>query len=140
MTSINNLCDEIIQTDLLIVGSEGAGAHAAIEAIKSGIDILIVTKGKMSKCGASQMAGADFNVDGQSAKSLGFEGMGCIHPRQIQVVHEAFSPTESEIVKAQKIIVAFEERKIVERCLTKDRDFERLVTLLILISDVKKVE
>ncbi len=74
MTSINDLCDEIIQTDLLIVGSEGAGAHAAIEAIKSGIDILIVTKGKMSKCGASQMAGADFNVDGQSAKSLGFEG------------------------------------------------------------------
>jgi len=67
-------CDRILTTDLLIVGSEGAGGHAAIEASKSGIDILIVTKGKIGQCGASQMAGVDFNVDGRSAKDLGFEG------------------------------------------------------------------
>lgn len=43
------------------------------------------------------------------AKSLGFEGKGCIHPRQVKVVHEAFSPTESEIEKAKVIVNAFEE-------------------------------
>ncbi len=43
------------------------------------------------------------------AKSLGFEGKGCIHPRQIQVVHEAFAPTQEEIEKAKKIVLAFEE-------------------------------
>jgi len=43
------------------------------------------------------------------AKSLGFEGKGCIHPRQIKVVHEAFAPTEDEIEKAKKIVLAFEE-------------------------------
>jgi citrate lyase subunit beta / citryl-CoA lyase len=43
------------------------------------------------------------------AKSLGFEGKGCIHPRQIQVVHEAFAPTVEEIEKAKKIVLAFEE-------------------------------
>ncbi|MDT3696470.1 MAG: aldolase/citrate lyase family protein [Ignavibacterium sp.] len=43
------------------------------------------------------------------AKSLGFEGKGCIHPRQIQVVHEAFAPTTDEIEKAKKIVLAFEE-------------------------------
>ncbi len=43
------------------------------------------------------------------AKSLGFEGKGCIHPRQIQVVHEAFAPTTEEIEKAKKIVLAFEE-------------------------------
>ncbi len=43
------------------------------------------------------------------AKSLGFEGKGCIHPRQIKVVHEAFAPTAEEIDKAQKIVNAFEE-------------------------------
>ncbi len=43
------------------------------------------------------------------AKALGFEGKGCIHPRQIQVVHEAFAPTTSEIDKAKKIVLAFEE-------------------------------
>jgi citrate lyase subunit beta/citryl-CoA lyase len=45
------------------------------------------------------------------AKSLGFEGKGCIHPRQIPVVHEGFAPTSDEIDKAQKIINAYEEAK-----------------------------
>lgn len=43
------------------------------------------------------------------AKSLGFDGKGCIHPRQIAVIHEAFAPGEKEIEKAQKIVLAFEE-------------------------------
>ncbi len=43
------------------------------------------------------------------AKSLGFEGKGCIHPRQIPVVHQAFAPTTEEIEKAKKIVLAFEE-------------------------------
>jgi citrate lyase subunit beta/citryl-CoA lyase len=43
------------------------------------------------------------------AKALGFEGKGCIHPRQIKVVHEAFAPTAEEIEKAKKIVLAFEE-------------------------------
>ncbi|MEO8232473.1 MAG: aldolase/citrate lyase family protein [Ignavibacteriota bacterium] len=55
---------------------------------------------------------ADMEVLRQSvieAKSLGFEGKGCIHPRQIKVVHEAFAPTTDEIEKAKKIVTAFEE-------------------------------
>ena len=43
------------------------------------------------------------------AKSLGFEGKGRIHPRQIPVVHEAFASTNEEIEKAKKIVLAFEE-------------------------------
>ncbi len=45
------------------------------------------------------------------AKSLGFDGKGCIHPRQIEVVHKAFAPTEPEIEKAKKIVKAFNEAK-----------------------------
>lgn len=43
------------------------------------------------------------------AKSLGFEGKGCIHPRQIKVVHDAFAPTIEEIEKAKRIVQAFEQ-------------------------------
>ncbi|MHB8852061.1 MAG: aldolase/citrate lyase family protein [Ignavibacteriaceae bacterium] len=46
------------------------------------------------------------------AKSLGFEGKGCIHPRQIPVVHKVFAPTSDEIDKAKKIVAAFEEAKV----------------------------
>lgn len=43
------------------------------------------------------------------AKSLGFDGKGCIHPRQIQVVHDAFAPDEKEIDRAKKIVLAFDK-------------------------------
>lgn len=43
------------------------------------------------------------------SKALGFEGMGCIHPRQIKVIHENFAPDQSEIDKAMKIVKAFDE-------------------------------
>jgi citrate lyase subunit beta/citryl-CoA lyase len=43
------------------------------------------------------------------SKSMGFEGRGCIHPRQIPIIHEAFAPSTKEIEKAKKIVLAFEE-------------------------------
>jgi citrate lyase subunit beta/citryl-CoA lyase len=54
------------------------------------------------------------NMDGLrasvlEAKGLGFDGKGCIHPRQIPVIHEAFAPTAAELEKAQRIVAAFEE-------------------------------
>lgn len=46
-------------------------------------------------------------VSAQNSKALGFEGIGCIHPGQIQTVNKSFSPTEKEIEKAKKIVFAF---------------------------------
>ena len=45
------------------------------------------------------------------SKNLGFSGMGCIHPRQIRVIHENFSPETAEIEKAKKIVIAFNDAK-----------------------------
>lgn len=46
---------------------------------------------------------------GENSRTLGFEGMGCVHPSQIAVVHEAFAPAPAEIEKALKIVAAFDE-------------------------------
>jgi len=46
---------------------------------------------------------------GETSRTLGFEGMGCIHPSQIPVIHEAYAPSQVEIEKALKIVSAFEE-------------------------------
>jgi citrate lyase subunit beta/citryl-CoA lyase len=43
------------------------------------------------------------------AKSLGFEGKGCIHPRQIEVINDAFAPTEDEVKRAKAIVVAYDD-------------------------------
>jgi len=41
------------------------------------------------------------------SKGLGFEGMGCIHPRQIPLIHEYYAPDAVEIEKSVKIVNAF---------------------------------
>jgi len=46
---------------------------------------------------------------GESARALGFAGMGCLHPRQIPVVHEAFTPPAGQIQRALTIVAAFEK-------------------------------
>jgi len=45
----------------------------------------------------------------EQSRALGFEGMGCIHPSQIRVVHQAFQPSPAEIEQARKIVAAFED-------------------------------
>ena len=44
-----------------------------------------------------------------ASRSMGFEGMGCVHPLQVEVIHQAFAPSDVEIAKAQRIVAAFEE-------------------------------
>ena len=43
------------------------------------------------------------------ARSLGFDGKWCIHPAQIAVVNETFSPTVKEVDWAKKVVAAYEE-------------------------------
>lgn len=45
---------------------------------------------------------------GVNSRAIGFEGMGCVHPAQIPVIHEAFAPAASEIEKAKKIVAAYQ--------------------------------
>jgi len=42
----------------------------------------------------------------QRERGLGFDGVGCIHPRQIPVVHREMTPTEDEAGKAVRIVRA----------------------------------
>lgn len=53
------------------------------------------------------MDGLTQNV--QSSRAMGFEGMGCIHPRQIRVINDGFAPDAADIDKSMKIVLAFED-------------------------------
>jgi citrate lyase subunit beta/citryl-CoA lyase len=55
----------------------------------------------------SDIEGLKENV--KRSKSLGFDGMGCIHPRQIRVIHENFAPGTEEVERAMKIVKAFDD-------------------------------
>ena len=43
------------------------------------------------------------------AKNLGFSGKGSIHPKQIKMLNEVFTPSETEIEHARKIVDEFEK-------------------------------
>lgn len=44
----------------------------------------------------------------QFARSLGFFGKSAIHPRQLDILHEVFTPTTNEIDWANEVLTAFE--------------------------------
>ncbi len=43
------------------------------------------------------------------ARSLGFDGKWCIHPAQIQIVNETFSPTREEVAWAREVVAAYDK-------------------------------
>jgi len=42
-------------------------------------------------------------------KQIGFQGKSVIHPNQIPIIHDVFTPTEKEIAQAKKIVQAAKE-------------------------------
>ncbi|MCC7551082.1 MAG: fumarate reductase subunit A [Methanobacterium sp.] len=53
---------ETYQTDVLVIGSGGAGCRAAIEAKKHGKDVIIVSKGLSYKSGCTTLAEGGYNA------------------------------------------------------------------------------
>lgn len=45
----------------------------------------------------------------KQSRQLGFSGMSCIHPSQVDAINTVFSPTAEEIEYCQKVLQAFEE-------------------------------
>ena len=50
-----------------------------------------------------------FKADVAFGKMLGFTCKSCIHPNQIPLVHEVYTPTDQEIEHAKKVVAVYEE-------------------------------
>ena len=47
--------------------------------------------------------------DAEIARGFGFKGKFAIHPSQIEIINEAFSPSPAEVEHARLVVAAFEE-------------------------------
>ncbi len=66
---------KVIETDVLVIGSGGAGSRAAIEVARNGLAVLITTKGVLGKSGDTLSADMDINVPSRDAKEIfGLDG------------------------------------------------------------------
>ena len=52
---------------------------------------------------------AGFSAEAQRARRLGLLGKSCIHPRQVALANAAFSPSETELERARRIVEAARE-------------------------------
>ncbi|MBB3102373.1 HpcH/HpaI aldolase/citrate lyase family protein [Azomonas macrocytogenes] len=73
----------------LLLHSRAAGLAAPLESVFPAID---------------DLEGLALVV--QTARDMGFGGLLCIHPKQVEVVHRAMLPTPQELAWAQHIIAA----------------------------------
>ncbi|MCF7857992.1 MAG: HpcH/HpaI aldolase/citrate lyase family protein [Candidatus Cloacimonetes bacterium] len=112
-------CENVIA---LAIGLEDYTADIGTQRTAKGTESLfartqVVNSAKAAKIQAIDSVFSDVNdMDALkqnvlTSKALGFDGMGCIHPRQIKVIHENFAPDKAELEKAQKIVDAFEAAK-----------------------------
>ena len=50
----------------------------------------------------------ELRAQAEFARSLGFFGKSAIHPRQLPVLHEVFTPSEQDLAWAQAVLAAFD--------------------------------
>jgi len=66
--------------------------------------------------GVSPLASVFPNIDDRDAvfryarrmRGLGFDGIGCIHPRQVRAAHAALAPSFDELERARRIVEGYE--------------------------------
>jgi len=84
-------------------GAESLWARSAVVAAARAAGVQPIDSVHSDVADAAGLAAA-----AREARALGFEGKGCIHPRQIAVVHEAFAATPDELAQAQRIVRAWD--------------------------------
>lgn len=80
-----------------------ARAEIAVASRASGLEPPVDTVWTRLDDPAGLMASA------RTVKAMGFQGKLCIHPGQIDAVHQVFTPDAETIAEAQKIVAAFDE-------------------------------
>lgn len=65
---------DTISTDVLVIGTGGAGLRAAIESSDREASTTLISNGATGKSGATMIAGADVTLDGAGAAKIGLPG------------------------------------------------------------------
>ncbi|MEG0584607.1 MAG: aldolase/citrate lyase family protein, partial [Cetobacterium sp.] len=104
----------------MAIGGEDYVTNLKTTRSTSGVEMLmarsmIVMAARASGISAMDSVYSDVNNDegflneANTIKQMGFDGKSLIHPRQIELIHQVYTPDEKNIKKSLKIIAATEE-------------------------------
>jgi citrate lyase subunit beta/citryl-CoA lyase len=103
----------------LLFGAEDFTASLGVERTTDGEELLYA-RGQIALAAAAARAEAidavftDLNDmeglrrDCRRARGLGFRGKMAIHPKQIEIINETFTPAPSEVERARRVVEAYE--------------------------------
>ncbi|HEU0248998.1 MAG TPA: CoA ester lyase [Gaiellaceae bacterium] len=106
--------------EALVLGAVDLGVALGLEPREDGLEVLFARSSLVVDSAAAGLRGpidqvwttlrddAGLRRDCELARSLGFRGKACIHPEQISVVNDAFSPSSAELARARDVVRAFE--------------------------------
>ena len=104
------------------LGGEDLTADIGAKRSKDGRELEYISSKIILACAANKIQAIDtvftdtndfeglFNAT-VKAVDIGFQGKSVIHPSQIETVHKAFTPTEQELERAEKIVNAYKDAK-----------------------------
>jgi citrate lyase subunit beta/citryl-CoA lyase len=113
------LADAMPEIPAVLVGAEDLTAEIGVRRTTDGEEILFARSQVVLAATAAaadaidavftDVADADgLRRDASRARALGFRGKMTIHPRQVPVVNDVFTPSREEIEQASRVIAAFE--------------------------------
>jgi citrate lyase beta subunit len=104
----------------LVIGAVDLGAELGLEPRSDGLEILHARSRVVVDSAAAGVRPPfdivhlgiedDAGLEEQAAfaRSLGFRGKVCIHPRQVPIVNRIFLPGEREVAWARRVVDGFE--------------------------------
>lgn len=107
--------------EALVLGAVDLGLALGLEQRKDGLELLFARSSVVVDSAAAGLRGpidrvwktlhdeAGLRRDCALGRSLGFRGKACIHPEQVPVVNEAFSPSSEELAHARDVVRAFDD-------------------------------
>ena len=106
----------------LLFGAEDFGREIGLPAVREGEarDLLYARSAMVIAAASAHILAIDgvwvdlndtagLNSFAVQSRRIGFAGMSCIHPSQVDAINQTFSPTDAEIEYCQKVLQAFEE-------------------------------
>ncbi len=110
------------RVDAITIGGQDLTADMGVAKTKEGEELLyartrIVMAAKAAGISAMDTVYADVDDDKGLyeetvfIKTLGFDGKAAINPRQIDIIHEAYKPSEKDVQWARKVMTAAEKAK-----------------------------
>jgi citrate lyase beta subunit len=105
----------------LILGAVDLGAELGLEPRPDGLEILYARSKIVVDSAAAGIRSpfdivhvdvhddAGLEAECRLARSLGFRGKACVHPRQVPIVNRVFEPSEAEVEWARQVIEAYEQ-------------------------------